>query len=202
MRKIILFVLVLCFLPVCAQAQSNKMEKAQKLYTNLRLSFLNLFFGKLSGQCEFQLGKSALNLSGNVSLASGQQGYQGGMSYRYYFSQKRTSAFFSLIANFSDYKTKYEGVVADGQPTAGTSAEFKLWGQTLTAGANIGYRQNILGIFNITGRLGYGYPIQINDLSWQNDFVPTESRTFTNQYLLKMGIDAELSIGWRLGGRR
>ena len=91
MRKITLIALLLLLLPLTTFAQGKlggKVQEAKKLYTNLRLSLLNLALGKLSGQYELQLGKSALNLSGNVSFTNNKPGYLLGLGYRYYFSSR------------------------------------------------------------------------------------------------------------------
>ena len=206
MRKILCLLFLLLLLPYISQAQiwkkSEKVEKARKLYTNLRLSVLNLFLGRLSGQYEMQVGKSAINFTGNVSFSSNKPGYLLGMGYRYYFSSKRTSSFIGLIANFSDYKKSYTETI-EGQTTQG---DFRLWGQTVTAGVNIGKRWSILRLFNITARAGYGYPIQINDLTWQPtgdnqiaNSLPINSNTLSRKYLFTSGIDAEISFGFHFG---
>lgn len=205
MRKTLIIALFVCLLPLSlfAQKKSDKIGEAKKLYTNLRLGLFNLFFGRLPLQYELQLGKSSLNLNGSISFASDQKGYLAGMGYRYYFSSKRTSAFVGVIANFSDYKKEYEGTIADGQPNAGTKTDFRLWGQTITAGANVGYRKSFFfGLFNITARIGYGYPIQINDLSWQGVATPQESDTFKQRYTFASGLDAEFSFGWHFRRQR
>ncbi len=201
MRKTLFTALILLLLPLSlfAQKKNDKVHEAKKLYTNLRISLLNLFFNQLSGQYELQIGKSSLNLNGNYSFAKDRQGYLLGAHYRYYFTNKRTSAFFSMVANFSDYKKDYAGVVADGQVNAGQAGVFKLWGQTVVAGANLGYRKSILfGLFSLTGRVGYGYPFQINNLSWQGQ-EPKESQTLRQKFTFASGVDAEFSFGWHFG---
>lgn len=205
MRKLLLLLFISAMLPLASQAQfgkNDKVEKAKKLYTNLRLSLLNLFVGRLSGQYEMQIGKSSLNLTGNVSFTDKKPGYLVGLGYRYYFSSRRTSTFIGVVANFADYKKEYTNQTIDtGVPNATTTGDFRLWGQTITAGVNIGHRISILRIFNITGRIGYGYPIQINDLTWQGqgDQAPVDGNTLKQNYLLTSGIDAELSFGFHFG---
>jgi hypothetical protein len=206
MRKIFLLALASLIFALPATAQRDKVHEAKKLYTDLRLSLPNLFLGRLSGQYEMQIGKSALNLTGNIAFAGDKKGFLGGLGYRYYLSNRRTSSFIGLIVNFSDYKKEEEATKTTTDAVTGaqttTNGTFYLLGQTINVGINVGKRWSILRIFNITARLGYGVPIQTQDLAWKDGQVPDDSQTFQNKYLFASGIDGELSFGWHFGRRK
>jgi hypothetical protein len=195
MRILLMLAFVYLSFVLPAHAQRDKVHEAKKLYTNLRLSLPNLFLGRLSGQYE---------------IAGDKKGFLGGLSYRYYFSNKRTSSFIGLVANFSDYTKEEEAAktttttdaVTGAQTTTTTNGTFYLLGQTINVGVNIGKRWSILRIFNITARLGYGVPIQTQDLSWKDGQTPDDKQIFQNRYLFSSGIDGELSFGWHFGRRK
>lgn len=174
---------------ILAQENSPKEYKS-----NFRLNIFSLFIGKLSAQYEYQFKQHSLNLGYNISFNNDKLGYLAGLSYRYYLTDKRSSLFFGGVANYSDYSEQ-----VSTKDLANISQLFRLRGKCVTIAPNVGFRWNILRIFNITGRFGIGVPF-VTDFSWQTPTtLPNEDNqsTLRREFRLNSAIDGELSFGIR-----
>ena len=193
----ILLLIFLFFMPFIGFTQKRQAEaEVKKIATNLRLSFLNLFLGKLSLQYEIKMQRHAININGNLSFTDAKPGYLAGLGYRYYLTDNRSSAFIGIMLNFSDYRKRIsaETLNPNTQQGTGQTSEFRLLGQTLVAGLNFGYRKSLfLGLCNITVRGGYGYPI--GEPAWKDGNAPADQQSYVRSFKFQSGLDGEISFG-------
>lgn len=192
MKKKYIFIFLLLF-PLINQLSAQ--EQPQKNYkSNARLNLLSLFVGRFSAQYEYQFKQNSINLNYNLSFNDNKLGYAAGLSYRYYFSDKRSAFFVGGIANYSDYSE-----VVNTKDLLNLYQNFRLRGKCITIAPNAGFRWNILRIFNITGRFGIGVPF-VTDFSWQTPTtLPNEDNqsNLKTSFKLNAAFDAELSFGIR-----
>ncbi|TAE74534.1 MAG: hypothetical protein EAZ85_04545 [Bacteroidetes bacterium] len=171
--------------------------------SNFRINFLALFRNTGSIHYEYQFKQNSLNVNANYTFAGDRIGLLGGLNYRYYLSKNRSSLFLGIVANYSGYAESVS-VVPENNPSAtpNTPIEFKYNTQTFLPAAQVGYRLNILRIFNFTLRFGYGLPVDINS-SWQSpgntNLSPVSNdRTIIQQRFYSFASwDGEFSFGIR-----
>ncbi|TAE45108.1 MAG: DUF3575 domain-containing protein [Cytophagia bacterium] len=192
MKKKYIFIFLLLF-PLINQLSAQ--DQPQKNYkSNARLNLLSLFVGRFSAQYEYQFKQNSINLNYNLSFNDNKLGYAAGLSYRYYFSDKRSAFFVGGIANYSDYSE-----VVNTKDLLNLYQNFRLRGKCITIAPNAGFRWNILRIFNITGRFGVGVPF-VTDFSWQTPTtLPNEDNqnNLKTSFKLNAAFDGELSFGIR-----
>lgn len=194
MKKKYVFIYFLLLFFVLINQLSAQDEPQKNYKSNARLNLLSLFVGRFSAQYEYQFKQNSINLNYNLSFNDSKLGYAAGLSYRYYFSDKRSAFFVGGIANYSDYSE-----VVNTKDLLNLYQNFRLRGKCITIAPNAGFRWNILRIFNITGRFGVGVPF-VTDFSWQTPTtLPNEDNqnNLKTSFKLNAAFDGELSFGIR-----
>jgi hypothetical protein len=172
--------------------------------SNIRLNFFALFWQRASLQYEYQFKQNSLNATGNYTFGGDRIGVMGGLNYRYYLSDARTSLFIGGLANFSAYTEKVTAQIETNtpSPTPSLLQDYKFKPQIVLGALQGGFRWNILRIFNINARLAYGIPIPVQN-TWQdtngNNAQPVAvDKNFVEQrFKLFSSWDGEISFGVR-----
>lgn len=189
-------IIILFFVPSNLSAQDYKQ--------NFRLNFFSLLWQRLSLNYEYEL-KNKHGFNGNFTYAFGgdRTGVLGGINYRYYLSDARSSFFIGGIANYSAFVERIQATIDN--PNTGTLPslqDYRFKPQAVLGALQAGFRWNILRIFNVHGRLGYGVPFMIanpyQDTSNNNTQPIQTDKNFVEQrFKLFSSWEGEISFGIR-----
>ncbi len=191
------------FLTLILWISVSQLFAQQDMKHNLRMNFFALFWQRASLQYEFQYNpKNSFNATGSYMFGSERTGVTGGVNYRYYFSDARSSWFIGGMASYSAYVEKITAQVETSVPNTNILQNYRFKPQIVLGALQGGFRWNILRIFNINARLAYGIPIPIQN-TWQdtngNGTQPiADDKNFVEQrFKLFSSWDGEISFGVR-----
>jgi hypothetical protein len=182
---------------------SNTLFAQEEQKHNIRMNLFALFWQRASLQYEFQYNpKNSFNATGNYTFGGDRTGVTGGLNYRYYFNDSRSSWFIGGMASYSAYVEKITAQVETTIPNLNTLQDYKFKPQIVLGALQGGFRWNILRIFNINARIAYGIPIPVQN-TWQDNNgngtqpVADDKNFVENRFKLFSSWDGEISFGVR-----